>query len=82
MIKVIEVSQAMASGTVEELDFETFTTENVFGGDSDLARKRHLDYFTLLDVNPNENPRQATVWFIKGPDGKMTRYKQNLDMSE
>jgi hypothetical protein len=82
MIKVIQVSQAMASGSVEPLEFDTFTTENVFGGDSNLARERGLDYFTLLDVEPNENPRLGTVWFIKGPDGKMTRYKQNLDMSE
>lgn len=81
-ILVIEVDQWSSTGNIEDQDFDTFSLADLSGGDSEAAKVIFGGYCQKKEVDPNGAPRNARVWYRKGPDGKCEYFKATLDSSD
>ena len=80
-IRVLEVDQWTSTGNVKNFDFEDFDAGKVSGGDSEAIRSLGLARVRIREVDENDSPGDACVWYVKGPDGKPKFWKANYDSS-
>jgi hypothetical protein len=82
LIKVLEVSQHVATGNIEDFTFADFDVNKVKGGDSEAGRIISGGYFHIFKVDENARPLKGYIWYRAGKNGKLELYKTNPDTSD
>ena len=84
-IWVIELEQHIGSRltNIGSLLFDEFDIDKLAGGDSEASIKftGRVPPKPIL-VHESQSPALGYVWFIKGPDGKIKRWKERIDSSD
>lgn len=89
-VTVLEVDQWTSTGdlgkfTMAEVEqlLKKGKKPEVHGGDSEAIRLLEIDQWKIREVDEQWMPPLARVWFIEGPDGKLTKWygKENYDSS-
>ena len=87
--EVIEINQWMASrlSNIRDINFDSFNYFQVDGPDTDSTKKILVGMICMSSywkgkVRKDDMPTLGYVWFIKGPDGKMLKFKSNIDSSD
>lgn len=80
-VKVLEVDQWTSTGNVERFSFKDFDPREVGGGDSDAIRLIFVVKAQVKEVDENDEPPLARVWYREGAEGKLERWKARCDSS-
>lgn len=81
LVRVLEVDQWTAAGNVEAFTADTFSLDAIEGSGAASVRAMGLARAHWRAVRAEDRPLIGSVWFRPEPDGRLKRWKQNIDSS-
>ncbi|MBI2099504.1 hypothetical protein HYT45_03805 [Candidatus Uhrbacteria bacterium] len=86
-IRILELVQWVKPLTLRNFNLASYKPRKYRGSPSSPARFRSIHYLVqthqakIMDVYDYQHPILGYVWYRQGPDGKLVKWKQNIDSS-